>query len=980
MAYPIWITPSGSLGILPENQYCEITLDAYNSGGGSLTFYRLAGQLPPGLEIVRTNIIDRVTGLVVFPAGTIKGVPVVSATDRSYQFTVRVQNSTGQIADRTFNLTISNIIPPVIVPEVSDLGSYFDGNFFSLQLVATDPNPSATLVWTLDAGSILPTNLTLSSTGLISGFIYPIASLGPQGATGYNATSYNEFGYDNSAEYRDQTYNFTVRVSDGNLYDTQTYTMNIIAKGNFTADNDIDLINDTYLTVDHDNSYVPIMTTPPQSLPTVRGDSNFAFKFDAIDPNGDTIAFSISTPGQSGFDQNGDNVTHLTGVGFDTTGFDQGGQSLPPGLGIDQNTGWLYGYIPTQAAASTTYEFVVYAYKKDRSQYQSLPVIYNLTVLGDITNSITWLTPSNLGYIDNGAISELAVLARSNAGKDLVYSIVGDISQLPQGLNLLSSGLLVGRTTFEYFTLDRNTTTFDNNTTTYDNTRTFTVEAATTDGTATSTQVFTIRINNFNVKPYENLYLKALPTFDQRQTFLNIVNNTEIFPDSLLYRATDPNFGRAKDVRSLFLPGLNPHQLDDYIASMQTNHFNKRIEFGNVRTAQAVDANFNVKYEVVYIPLLDNEVNDGKSPANEINLTGVIENPYYDAEGNAYTIVYPNSFDNMESVIAGQLGYANQGALPGWMTSPQANKQTLGFTRAIVLAYTVPGASALIAYRLKYNGIEFNSIDFVIDRYDLDDSLSNNYNLDTNSFNPGKETTFDRVFITGDATIHNVNYANSILAFDMINNQTVGHIRGIGGIDGVKVFSDGDLLIFTKQENYSGEANANDGWNLPGGVVVPGYLDHLYNTSVVNERIGIWRINIGTVDMSEYDYPLSSWFGSDTPNEGFDTNPYDEIIDETGYYDDRFLVTLTFVTAVNFNDQVFIQNGTSLSGSTVYYNSTVPNTGTVPTYSLVVSSTTSQSYTTFDNNRTRFINNRDAYSDPETNDNYLKFPKVGVFR
>ena len=55
MAYPVWITPAGDLGIIPENQYFDIQLDAYNPGGGSLTFTKISGQLPPGIQLTRTG-------------------------------------------------------------------------------------------------------------------------------------------------------------------------------------------------------------------------------------------------------------------------------------------------------------------------------------------------------------------------------------------------------------------------------------------------------------------------------------------------------------------------------------------------------------------------------------------------------------------------------------------------------------------------------------------------------------------------------------------------------------------------------------------------------------------------------------------------------------------------------------------------------------------------------------------------------------
>jgi Putative Ig domain len=927
MAYPIWVTTAGNLGKIIENEYFQITLDAYNPGGGSLTYKFLAGALPPGIQVTSS--------------GNIQGVPIVTNPENinlPYEFTVRVTNNTGKIADRTFSLTVHNITPPQIIPEVVYLGNYFDGSlvgtldgqYFNLQLRAIEVNPEANLVWSLASGS-LPPGLTLSSSGLISGIINPIPYEGDPGAAGYSNTTFNEYGYDFGAKYRNGTYTFTVRVFDGIYYDTFTYIMRVTAKGSWTADDAVDLVNDTYLTVDTDNRYVPIITTPPQSLPEIRSNSNFAFKIDAFDPNGDIVAFSNDVITESGFDS----------APFDIAAFDQGGESLPVGLTLDPKTGWLYGTLGPQAEARKTYTFKVYAYKRDAITYISRPVQFTLTVLGDVNNTVTWVTPADLGEIDNGSISELFVEAHSTVGKDLVYSLVDLGSRLPQGLKLLKNGLISGRPTFEYFSIDAGATTIDKNKTEFDNTYTFTVLAKTTDGTASATQTFTVMVNNFNITPYENLYLKALPSLEQRQIFKSIVNNNDIFPERLLYRSGDEWFGRSNGIRSLFLAGLSPTQLELYATAMLENHFTKRIEFGNIKTARALDTNFNVKYEVVYIELEDLQTDQGRSPSNIDDLTGKI-NPWYDTEGNAYSVVYPNSFANMESALIGldygPLVQANPGALPGWMISPQENGKVLGFTRAVVLAYTKPDASKLIAYRLSTQGLQFNNVDFVVDRYNLDNVLSTNYNIDLDKFTPGKETTFDRISRIGTIS-GSVTYAIKGMAFDNINNKTVTEIRDMGGFDGVRAFNNGDTLVFAQQENFPYVTTPNDGWN-DNGIPIPGYLENLLDPTVVNKRGGIWKINIDSLTQ---------------------------------------VVTLSFVSPQSINDRLQVNSGTSYSQSIIFYDGILKPGHSLPEYSLL-DLLPPATLTKFDSNGTNFINNRDTYAGPSKGDKYLKFPKTGVFK
>jgi hypothetical protein len=964
MANPIWVTPAGSIGLVPENEFFQIPLQVTNNLSSALTFTRLAGDLPPGIQVVKS--------------GFIQGTPIVTDvinTDNKYTFSVRARNAQGQVTDRTFSLTITNIIPPRITPRERLLGEVFDGEYLEIQLSAAEVNPEATLEWRVQNGS-LPEGVSLdTATGLISGFIYPLPTEGSAGLSGYEETRFNQYGYDNSRQFRNKTYTFTVTVFDGANRDTLTYNLNVIAKSNYRADAATgNSINTTYLTVDTTNQYLPFMTTQAQELPEIRSGSNFAFKFEATDPEDNFIGFALTAQSGVNFD--------ASGVGFDTQKFDQSGLSIPPGLSIDAATGWMTGFIPLQAAVSETYTFEVYPYRLNDPAFAGATVTYTLTVLGDINNTITWTTASNLGAIDNGSVSEFSISAVSNAGKTLLYRLT-DGSKLPQGLKLLPSGLISGRASFEYFSIDSGSTTIDGKATTFDDTYTFVVQAQDFAETVSDVKTFTIAINNYNILPYENLYITALPKMDERRLFQSIVNNTDIFPSELIYRPTDPWFGRAKNIRSLFLAGINPMLASRYIAAMGTNHFTKSIEFGTVKTARAVDKNFNVKYEVVYLDLTDTLTRNSDTPASSVDLTGSI-NPWYDVQGNGYSVVYPNGFNNMTQAVVDSIGYSHEGALPDWMTSPQENNKPLGFVNAVVLAYTVPGASKLMAYRVNTQGLVFNTIDFVVDRYQLDNHLSTNFNVSINSFISSVETTWDR--ITKEGVIrHSAAYAVSGIPFDNINGQTVNHVRSLGGLDGVTSFQDGDTLIFLQQEDYSPVSNpfiinnVNEGWNYPDGSVVPGFVEKDRGLSVVNYRAGVWRVTITTPDNLVIP-TQSSDFGNDLV--GFDTRQYDFSIDwDNPPAFPTQLVTLEFVEEVIPGEQVQINGGTTRGQSIVFYDPTLHVNRSVPEYIPVTYQTgVVQTFTKFDNNGTKFFNHRDTYSVPESNNKYLKFPKIGVFK
>lgn len=671
-------------------------------------------------------------------------------------------------------------------------------------------------------------------------------------------------------------------------------------------------------------------------------------------------------------------------VGFDESRFDQGQLQLPTGLSIDTETGWITGQLPAQTIDKVEYEFEIVAFKRDDPTYRDSE-LFTLTVLGDLNNRIEWITPTDLGTVTTGEVSDLSVEAFSTLGKTVVYELTaGESHRLPQGLTLTRNGLISGRISFELFSIDNSDITLDNDTTTFDQTYRFSVTARDLTGSIAATREFTIKVRAFTKVPYENLYLRALPSPEQRSQFLSIVNDTSVFPIDKIYRIDDPYFGVSKELKTLFLPGLAPSTLADYVDVASTNHFTKRITFGEVKTARALDENFNVKYEVVYIEIDDENTNaQGLGPENILNLSGLLDNPYYDSEGNSYTTAYPNAFTNMNSVMVNGIGYVNKGALPDWMTSNQENGRQLGFVRAVVLAYTKPGESKLIAYRLKQTEFNFNTIDFTVDRYQLDNKYSENFDITANAFITASETTFDR-YPSLSTTITDVGTVDFAVTtpFDEINNRYLSEIRAEGGLDGALNIRDGMTIVFATQEFRSSQGDIGDrnqGWanvkvlwdneswafnedttdndyQLPPPLTntvntdltpgqqwdsadyIPGFVENNLNPSVANQRIGVWTINI----------------------------------DPSG------LVSLGFTQSINYYNKLYVRNGFTYGGTNIYYDPIVKAGNTVPNYSIIPQEIKT-TYTTFDGNGTRFFNYRDEYTLPGSGDKYIKFTKLGVF-
>jgi hypothetical protein len=1001
-----WLTPAGQISKIAENEYFEYKLDAYDTNGSALTYKVISGKLGSGLQLFRNGLIQ---GISVIEYAT-------EEVDYAQTFTVRVTNARGQIADRTFTITTTSIAVPIIVPKDTSLGSFSDGDKIHIQLNAIDPSPGAKFEWSVIDGTI-PLGTTLTSSGVLSGYIAPAVNSTEVANTGWSNTLWDRIGWDaESVTAQSKTYHFTVRVYDGTRYDESRYSISVIARSSFTADNNSFLVDTSTVTADTNNKYSPFITTVPEDLLPTRQNSNFAFKIEGVDYNGSELRYELFVSDSAVFDQGPTSGNpDLPELAFDTATFDQESHQIPAGLTLDPVTGWLTGEIGSQTEEVRTYTFSVFCYKAAEPVYVSQRVSFTLTVLGDMSNAILWQTPYDLGTIDNGSISEFRVAATSTKGRLLRYDIKSgekqpfngnpaletvtyinpSASRLPQGLTLLPDGLIVGRVSFEYFALDNRTTTIDGKNTTFDRNYSFTVIAHDMAGTVSAEKTFTITVNDYNERPYENLYLKALTLRNWREKFNGIVNNTEIFPNNLIYRSNDLFFGKSKDIKFLFAAGIGPNEIPAYLEAMQNNHYTKKIELSNVKTAVALDENFNPKYEVVYVNISDPLTDQGKSPADQTDITGLLSSQY---RVPPYNTLYPNALVNMKNE-ASAVGYTNRGAIPKWMSDQQEDGRVLGFINAVVLAYTIPGASKLIAYRLKQSGISFSDIDFTIDRYHLDNYLTQHFDLSTNEFNVSVETTFDRLPPGGDIhpLVGSVDVALTV-PFDEINGRTLTYINLHGGLDGVTTIKSGMKVIFAKQENYNVEYNpadlAKDFFDQNNFDRLPYDLSTVY-ADYTSPNDG-WNNNLSrygaTIDLDNN--------GADDLNQGYGMQSYALASIVPGYLNslvfgtdnerggiwevtvsDAGVVTLAFIQNVGINESVQVANGNSFGSTRLYYDPIVKPGRSVPEYSVLSDNPlTASSSTRFDGNCTRFYSERDMYAPPGTDDHYLKFPKTSVFR
>ena len=829
-------------------------------------------------------------------AGTLYSGMVIRGTG-VFQDTTIISFGTGSGGVGTYTVDISQTTPSTTI--TGWIGVYYTGNKVNLPFEYTDQDPGDTVVVQLVSGN-LPPGLILSPTGILSGHIEPAIDVTEQ--SGYDLTPVSTLPFDFVVRGISKNYQFTLEASDGKSGSLRTFTVYVYDRGDNTADTTTITADNTFVTADQITDSNPFLINAyPSNLGIIRSDNYFAYQFRGDDFDTVDLTYSISV---------------------------NEGYGLPPGLVLDASTGWYYGYIPDQGLTEIPYSFNIQVSQTDYPTIVSQLYPFTLTITGVTDNQVVWLTDADLGSIENGSTSILKIQAENSGGRTLSYRLKsGAFNLLPQGLTLLESGEIAGRTTFNTFAVDLGFTTFDAtqsnitgiSVTTFDTKFTFTVNAYVTDpaqvlysvskinvtnggsgyssvtpptiefslpngstavqavaGTATIVagvitevilttggygytgpatitvtdttggvgavltsvmvatgtgdiisvfKTFTVTVVRAYNYPYQNLFCLALPPPNDRAIIAELLNNPEIFVPDYIYRPDDANFGVSTQVKYEHAYGLAPDTIDTYVSSLYLNHYWKNLILGSIETAQALDVNGNIIYEVVYSKIIDNLVNAaGESVAKIVNLPYSIIDP---ADGSSIiTQVYPNSLVDMRNQVIDVVGQIST-KLPLWMTSKQTDGSILGFTPAWVICYTNPGRSNQIAYYIQqYFGQELNIIDFDVDRYVLDRTLSKNWDTVTQTWAPtGSLTTFDFYNTAGYVNLGPVGCATN-LAYDDINYRTIDEINALGGIDGITwilgdgtepdgtkvTITNGTKLIFVNQENYSNYTTVDDGW------------------------------------------------------------------------------------------------------------------------------------------------------------------------
>lgn len=819
---PVWVTPAGSLGTIPEGIFYQVPLLAYKPGDAldnDVYYTLIAGQLPPGIQCSKTGLISGIPQAIA----SIEGVPLPVNQDITSSFSVRaytektVQGKVviDRLIDRTFSLTITGQNPPRFVTPAGNIGSFYDGAPIDpIQIQISDPDPGDTTIVTIASGS-LPPGLSISARGLITGYIIPEAVINNPSGFDRTGQNFDMYPFDFITGSSNISYQFTLEVTDGKASDLRTYDIFVYSRSTLQASTTDITADNTFVTADETTTYLPfLINSTPGDLGRVRAGNFWAYQFQGLNFGEYTIEYlEYSAPGLQ----------------------------LPPGTFLDPFTGWLYGYLPDLGAVEITYDFAIYLIDTNDSQTRSDPYYFSVTLVGQIETDVVWLTDSNLGSIINGSTSLLRIQAENTGGRTLQYQlkpgaipptnyVPGVYNKLPQGLQLLSEGDIAGRVSFNTFAVDLGTTTFDKllrtslvktpQETTFDSQFTFTVNAYSLDGLISVFKTFTVKVLRVYNEPYENLYIKAMPPYTDRALINSLIQDSDIFPPDLVFRPQDPNFGVAKSVIYNHCFGLTSSTYELYVSSLVKNHYWKNLILGEIKTAQAIDpATGSVIYEVVYSAIQDNLVNNyGISVSKQVTLPY----PINSGDSTEITTVYPNSLDNMRNQVIDVVGQISN-LLPLWMLSKQQDGRVLGFTPAWVIAYCKPGTSGQVAYNVRTQfGQRLNLVDFEVDRYELDRLLSIHWDPIADSAHGAwvptpAETTFDEGITTTvsswiDDAGQLVSWVNQTAPDNWINNanDTVGWINNAS--NNVVWTTNGDTVTWTN--DYNGKPTTFDATSM----------------------------------------------------------------------------------------------------------------------------------------------------------------------
>ena len=789
-----WITPAGTLGTLTERIQIDIPLQV-SSDVGQVSLTLISGSLPRGLRLNGLSIKGSPVEVKKFTTSrfVLRANDGVDIEDRTFSISIDGSDEPQWITTEGFLNVGKGQAYFVLDNDQVDFQLEAD----DMDLTAGDKLEFSLLPngGLLPPGLTLSKDGRISGfTDPIFALEY---SPDPYGgydtapldavpidfveakSNGFDTFYYDDTTYDYNEPSRiprrlSRIYTFAVAVSDGIYTVTRIFKIYVVTEEFLQADNSIIQVDTNLFQADASSDRAPIWITE-SNLGQFRANNYVTIFLDVYDPptlTGTILYFKTSGELPPGLEL--DTITgELAGkVPYQaritkTYSFTMQAVNFPAVLATASYTyigSWNSG-IKYKVNQAVTYLNEVYIctvqntgrlptntdfwYKGTSSTSKT----FTVDVIGEIETAIAWITDSDLGSIKPNTPSYKYVEANSKLyGGRVAYELVNGV--LPPGLEFSVTGNIQGKVKqfadadgpgiIRFYDRDSSTedssgsrtynVTFDGSETTFDKKFTFTVRARDNANLAVSDKTFTINVDSTGNKSFANLYFKAFQKKSKRLNWYDFITDSTIFKPELLYRYGDNNFGVQTDLRMLVFAGIESTDAVNYVQAMSRNHYNKRMLFGDVKTAKAKDFDTQETiYEIVYIDMVDEYEKNGSSISQTVELPDNINSRVlisYDAikvdsdipfvSDRDHQRVFPNSIKNMRKRIR-TVGERDRELLPLWMRSIQdTSRYETGYLPVLPLCYAKPGAGDEIVARIKASNFDFKLIDFVADRYIID--------------------------------------------------------------------------------------------------------------------------------------------------------------------------------------------------------------------------------------------------------------------
>lgn len=731
---PEFTTPSGSLFTINDSIWKEYQVQYSNPvPNNEVTIRLLQGTLPPGLEI---NSLGLIRGYAEAPVVTTNlGLITTTATA-----TIMTTNLITCLSTEGFEIGRPVIFGGGVIGGLTAGSTYYVKDIINL----TQFSVSTTI-----NGPVY----TLSDDDGIMSVTLPNVSVG---------------------EPTIRTFSFTLKLESDLGSDLQTYFITVKNQNTPVTQGGEGKPQNTRVPV--------IFNTRP---PTYKIEDSVNYRYYIL-PEGGMVTGATYFPDEYAYIGKfySDNyfAFKVLGHDFDNNTLAYSFAGLPLGLVGDTNTGWITGTPIIADNSISQFNFSVGVYKSEFPLIQSDFYNFEFKLSNGIDGVIVWESPSDLGTLSNNQLSLKRVKASSDV--ELLYRQTG--GNLPPNLSLLSNGEITGRVAFQpenFITSLNDVNVFTFTVEAYSDeyplikdTKTFTINILQENFQPLDTLyikctpsiedrlIIDSLLTDDTLIPNDYLYRPEDPNFG-KSSYVSYVHAYGIFASNLdqyIAAITKNHYWKYLTLGSIETAVAKDENNEVIYEVVYSRIIDNLVRYSPEQDGFAKDY-LSISKEITWPFPIDLALGPWYTSSTTIFTSYIDNQPSYlytqystetETQSNnpillqqgaplfytsltpGYVLnLYPNSLPNMRKQVGDVLGQNyDANILPLWMTSQQPDGNTLGFTPAWVICYTKPGFAETIKNNIEtewldpiQNSYKLNNINFRIDRFTVDKSMTYNY-------------------------------------------------------------------------------------------------------------------------------------------------------------------------------------------------------------------------------------------------------------